>query len=88
LTAKGAAATILDPQEDRGRALAAELGGHTTFVRTDVTDGDSVLAAFDEATGKPRPLWIAVNCAGIGVGMRTAGRVGWPARCPRVASSA
>ena len=76
LAAKGAAVTILDLQEDRGQALAAELGGHTTFVRTDVTDEASVQAAIAEATGKDRPLRIAVNCAGIAWAQRTVGRNG------------
>jgi NAD(P)-dependent dehydrogenase (short-subunit alcohol dehydrogenase family) len=74
LVARGAAVTILDLQEDRGQALAAELGGHTTFVRTDVTDEASVQAAITEATGKDRPLRIAINCAGIGWAQRTVGR--------------
>jgi NAD(P)-dependent dehydrogenase (short-subunit alcohol dehydrogenase family) len=74
LAARGAAVTILDLQEERGRALADELGGHTTFVRTDVTDEASVQAAIDEATGKDRPLRIAINCAGIGWAQRTVGR--------------
>jgi NAD(P)-dependent dehydrogenase (short-subunit alcohol dehydrogenase family) len=78
LAAKGAAVTILDLQEDRGQALAAELGGHTTFVRTDVTDEASVQAAIAEATGKDRPLRIAVNCAGIAWAQRTVGRGGEP----------
>src|SRR3954449_7495357 len=78
LVAKGAAVTILDLQEDRGAALAAELGGHTTFVRTDVTDEASVQAAIAEATGKDRPLRIAINCAGIGWAQRTVGRGGEP----------
>ena len=78
LAARGAAVTILDLQEDRGQALAAELGGDTTFVRTDVTDGPSVEAAIAAATGKGRPLRIAVNCAGIGTAQRTVGRDGSP----------
>src|SRR5687768_10001981 len=78
LAARGAAVTILDLQEDRGQALAAELGGHTTFVRTDVTDEASVQAAIAEATGKDRPLRIAVNCAGIAWAQRTVGRGGEP----------
>jgi NAD(P)-dependent dehydrogenase (short-subunit alcohol dehydrogenase family) len=78
LAAKGAAVTVLDLQEDRGQALAAELGGHTTFVRTDVTDEASVQAAIAEATGKDRPLRIAVNCAGIAWAQRTVGRGGEP----------
>ncbi|QNG35992.1 SDR family NAD(P)-dependent oxidoreductase [Geodermatophilaceae bacterium NBWT11] len=76
LTAEGVAVTILDLQEDRGQALAAELGGHTTFVRTDVTDEASVQAAIADATGKDRPLRIAVNCAGIAWAQRTVGRDG------------
>src|SRR5687768_5432569 len=78
LAAKGAAVTILDLQEDRGRALAEEVGGHTTFVKTDVTDEASVQAAIADATGKDRPLRIAVNCAGIGWAQRTVGRNGEP----------
>ena len=78
LTAAGVAVTVLDLNEERGTALAAELGGHTTFVRTDVTDEASVQAAIAEATGKDRPLRIAVNCAGIGWAQRTVGRGGEP----------
>src|ERR671928_748790 len=74
LVARGAAVTILDLQEDKGRALADELGGHTTFVRTDVTDPASVEAGIAGATGKDRPLRIAVNCAGIGWAQRTVGK--------------
>jgi NAD(P)-dependent dehydrogenase (short-subunit alcohol dehydrogenase family) len=78
LAAEGVAVTIVDLQEDRGKALAAELGGHTTFVPTDVTDEASVQAAIADATGKDRPLRIAVNCAGIGWAQRTVGRDGAP----------
>ena len=78
LAARGAAVTIMDVNEERGKALAAELGGHTTFVRTDVTDEASVQAAVAEATGKDRPLRIAINCAGIGWAQRTVGRHGEP----------
>ncbi|WP_156036355.1 SDR family NAD(P)-dependent oxidoreductase [Blastococcus sp. URHD0036] len=65
LAARGTAVSILDLDEARGAALAAELGGATTFVRTDVTDEASVRAAVDEATSKGRPLRIAVSSAGI-----------------------
>ncbi|MGY1824802.1 MULTISPECIES: SDR family NAD(P)-dependent oxidoreductase [unclassified Blastococcus] len=78
LAARGAAVTIMDLNEERGQALAAELGGHTTFVRTDVTDEASVQAAVAEATGKDRPLRIAISCAGIGLAQRTVGRSGEP----------
>jgi NAD(P)-dependent dehydrogenase (short-subunit alcohol dehydrogenase family) len=74
LAARGAAVTILDLQDERGAALAAELGGATSFVRTDVTDPASVEAAVAEAAGKDLPLRIAVNCAGIGYAQRTVGK--------------
>jgi NAD(P)-dependent dehydrogenase (short-subunit alcohol dehydrogenase family) len=74
LAARGAAVTILDLQDERGAALAAELGGATSFVRTDVTDPASVEAAVAEATGKDLPLRIAVNCAGIGYAQRIVGK--------------
>src|SRR3954463_4478781 len=76
LVAKGAAVTILDVQDERGKALADELGGHTSFIRTDVTDEASMRAAIDEATGKDRPLRIAINCAGIGWAERVVARDG------------
>src|ERR687889_947870 len=76
LAGRGAAVTILDLDEARGAALAAELRGDTTFVRTDVTDEASVQAAVDDATGKDRPLRIAVNCAGIGWAERVLARDG------------
>jgi NAD(P)-dependent dehydrogenase (short-subunit alcohol dehydrogenase family) len=76
LAAAGVAVTVMDLQTARGTALAEELGGHTTFVHTDVTDEASVQAAIADATGKDRPLRIAVNCAGIGWAQRTLGRDG------------
>ena len=78
LAARGAAVTILDLNEERGQALATELGGHATFVRTDVTDEASVQAGIADATGKDRPLRIAISCAGIGAAQRTVGRGGEP----------
>ena len=78
LAERGAAVTVLDLDETRGQALVAELGGDTTFVRTDVTDEASGQAAVDRATGTNRPLRIAVNCAGVAWVQRTVGRDGEP----------
>jgi NAD(P)-dependent dehydrogenase (short-subunit alcohol dehydrogenase family) len=76
LTAAGASVTILDLQETAGHDLAAELGGGTLFVRTDVTSEDQVATAIDATEG---PLRVAVNCAGIGSAGRTVDRDGSPA---------
>jgi NAD(P)-dependent dehydrogenase (short-subunit alcohol dehydrogenase family) len=65
LHAAGAFVTIADIQEDKGEALALELGDRATFVRTDVTDEASVQAAVD-ASHAEVPLRVTVNCAGTG----------------------
>ena len=78
LHAGGAHVVIADLNEDGGRGLEDELGDRATFVRTDVTDEDAVLAAVGAAASQPVPLRIAVSCAGIG----------WAAACRRKARRA
>ena len=70
LNAAGAHVTIADLTEDAGATLAAELGGQ--FVKTDVTDADSVQAAID-AAGDIR---ISVCSAGVAWAQKTAGSRG------------
>ncbi len=65
LDARGARVTIADLNEERGGALAGELGG--AFAAADVTNEEQVAAAV-EAAGDIR---FAVNCAGIGWAERT-----------------
>lgn len=77
LAAAGAAVTIVDRDEKRADALAAELGGQVRAIAADVGDPDQVKAAVDLAASGP-PLRIAVNCAGIGWAQRTIGRDGSP----------
>jgi NAD(P)-dependent dehydrogenase (short-subunit alcohol dehydrogenase family) len=76
LHADGAHVLIADLNEERGDALAGELGERASFLRTDVTDPDAVQAAVSAATGQPVPLRIAVSCAGIGWAGRVVGRRG------------
>jgi 3-hydroxyacyl-CoA dehydrogenase / 3-hydroxy-2-methylbutyryl-CoA dehydrogenase len=76
LHSDGAQVVIADLNEERGRALADELGERARFVRTDVTDADAVQAAVSAAAGQPVPLRIAVSCAGIGWAGRVVGRRG------------
>jgi NAD(P)-dependent dehydrogenase (short-subunit alcohol dehydrogenase family) len=70
LSTGGAHVTIADLNEDKGRALADEIGA--TFIRADVTDADSVEQAVSAAHG----LRISVCCAGIGWAERTAHKRG------------
>ncbi|MEU6996717.1 SDR family NAD(P)-dependent oxidoreductase [Nonomuraea sp. NPDC046570] len=72
----GATAVIADLNEERGKALADELGG--VFVKTDVSDEEQVQAAVDAAVGTGKPLRVVVNSAGIGWATRTVNRDGSP----------
>lgn len=72
--ARGARVTLLDRDANRGRAVAAEIGG--SFVETDVTSAASVSAAIETARAEMGGLTAAVNCAGIALGIKTVGRDG------------
>jgi 3-hydroxyacyl-CoA dehydrogenase / 3-hydroxy-2-methylbutyryl-CoA dehydrogenase len=76
LHARGASVVIADLNEQRGDALAEELGDSAQFVRVDVTDADSVQTAVDTAAALPGGLRISVCCAGIGWAERTASKRG------------
>jgi NAD(P)-dependent dehydrogenase (short-subunit alcohol dehydrogenase family) len=73
LAARGARVVVADLQEDRGAALAEEIGG--AFVKVDVTRTEDIVAAVEkaESLGTFRVL---VNSAGIGGAQRTVGRDG------------
>ena len=76
LASAGSRVVLADLNEERGKAIASELGG--LFVRTDVADEQSVQAAVEAAAGLGVPLRVAVSCAGIGWAARTVGRDGTP----------
>ena len=73
LATAGATVLVADVQDEKGRALAEELGG--AFAHVDVTHTDDIVAAVDHAT-ELGELRILVNCAGIGPAARTVGRDG------------
>jgi NAD(P)-dependent dehydrogenase (short-subunit alcohol dehydrogenase family) len=76
LAAAGATVVVADLNAERGKAIAAEIGG--VFAQTDVSDEASVQAAVDAAAATGVPLRVAVSCAGIGWAARTVGRDGAP----------
>ncbi len=76
LHADGAHVLIADLNEERGTALAAELGERVRFATVDVTDADAVEAAVAQAASQPGGLRISVCCAGIGWAQRVASRHG------------
>jgi len=73
LAARGAKVVIADLQDDKGNALASEIGG--AFAHVDVTNPDDVIAAIELAK-EMGPLRALVNSAGVGWATRTIGRDG------------
>ena len=72
----GARVTIADLNEDKGGALADELGDEASFVKTDVTNPDEVEAAVTAAAEAEGGLRINVCCAGVGWAEKLAGKRG------------
>jgi len=68
----GAKVAIWDIQEDKGMAVAADIGG--IFCKCDVTSEDSVMAAMGETKEALGVARILVNCAGTGVAIKTSSR--------------
>jgi NAD(P)-dependent dehydrogenase (short-subunit alcohol dehydrogenase family) len=77
LHARGASVVLADLAEERGNAIAAELGPKTLFVRCDVTSEADVSAAVAAGAELGR-LAMSVHCAGGGIAARTVGRDGSP----------
>ena len=73
LAAKGVKVVVADLQDDKGKALAAEVGG--VFCHVDVTKTDDIIAAVETAK-EMGPLRVLVNSAGIGFASRTIGKDG------------
>jgi NAD(P)-dependent dehydrogenase (short-subunit alcohol dehydrogenase family) len=74
LAAKGAKVTVFDLNPAAAEEAAKALGG--LAVTGDVADEASVGAALAKAAGAYGPARVLVNCAGIGVAKRVAGRDG------------
>jgi len=69
LAARGVKVVVADLQDDKGKALASEIGG--AFCHVDVTKTDEIIAAVEMG-----PLRVLVNSAGIGFASRTVGKDG------------
>jgi NAD(P)-dependent dehydrogenase (short-subunit alcohol dehydrogenase family) len=74
LAAGGARVVVADLQDAAGQAIASEVGGR--YLRTDVTDSESLAAAVAAAGEAERGLRVAVACAGILRGKRLVNRSG------------
>jgi NAD(P)-dependent dehydrogenase (short-subunit alcohol dehydrogenase family) len=76
LVAEGGRVVIADLNQERGVALAQELGEEVRFSPTDVTQADSVRAAIRLAADAFGGLDGAVSCAGIGTPGKVLGKEG------------
>jgi NAD(P)-dependent dehydrogenase (short-subunit alcohol dehydrogenase family) len=72
LAAKGVKVAIFDFNEEKGEAVAAELGG--VFCKVDVTSEATVDAGFAKARAAIGQERVLINCAGTGDAFKTAGR--------------
>ena len=63
---EGAKVVIADMQEERGQALADELGDAAVFIKTDVSQEPQVKAAVDKAVSEWGRLDCMFNNAGFG----------------------
>ena len=72
LAEHGVKVALFDLNEERGSSVAQEIGG--VFCKTDVTDVASVAAGFEAARAAHGIERILVNCAGIGIAMKTVSR--------------
>lgn len=75
LVANEANVVILDLNDERGNALAEELGSTVRFSKANVTDEADVQAAINLAVDAFGGLHININCAGVAEARKTVGKV-------------
>lgn len=75
LVANGANVVILDMNDERGNALAEEIGATVRFCKANVTDEADVQIAVNMAVETFGGLHINVNCAGVAEARKTVGKV-------------
>ena len=63
----GGRACIFDIQDEKGEALAKELGDNVTYIHTNIIDAASTQAGIDKAAEVMGGITAAINCAGVGV---------------------
>jgi NAD(P)-dependent dehydrogenase (short-subunit alcohol dehydrogenase family) len=76
LVDKGGRVAILDMDEEKGRAMAHELGSGAAFFPLNVSDHIQVDAAVQAVKEKFKAIHVVVNCAGTGGSARIVGKDG------------
>lgn len=72
----GAKVIIADRDSERGTAHAQSIGDNARFIKTDVTNEADVQNAIEAAVSQFGGLHILINCAGIGMAMKTISKQG------------
>jgi Dehydrogenases with different specificities (related to short-chain alcohol dehydrogenases) len=72
----GGRACIFDIQDEKGEALAKELGDNAMYAHTDIVDDASTQAGIKKAVDAFGGINVAVNCAGVGVANKVVGKKG------------
>ena len=74
LAAKGAKVAVFDVGIEKAQKVAADIGG--IALKVDVSSAEAGEAAFAEVESKLGSPRILINCAGIGIAMKTTGKEG------------
>ncbi len=74
IVASGGQAVLLDINDEAGATAESELGSAVSYIRTDVSDEQSVIDAVSFGVEKMGLINVAVNCAGIIGAGRVLGR--------------
>ena len=76
LARNGANVVIADLPSSDGTAVAEEMGENVMFAPTDITSEEDVARALDSMEERFGTVNVAVNCAGIGIAVKTVNRKG------------
>jgi NAD(P)-dependent dehydrogenase (short-subunit alcohol dehydrogenase family) len=76
VVAGGGRVALLDLPRSAGAEVARELGGGAVFIAGDVTSGEAMAEAVEQARARMEGVNVLVNCAGIGPAAKTVGRSG------------
>jgi NAD(P)-dependent dehydrogenase (short-subunit alcohol dehydrogenase family) len=76
LVATGAKVAIFDMDQERGKALAQELGDSARFFAIDITSEEAVASAIESTVKAFGSLHVAINCAGVATPGKIVGKKG------------
>jgi len=76
LVARGAMVALLDINDEKGTAVAKELGSNASYFRADVTNEEGIVATLKQAADRMGGLNAAISCAGILGAGRVLGKEG------------